>query len=188
MKRRNKIIVTIVLLVAGVLYLDVLVPIYKRCLISDNCRLCGVQKNETTVHLWAFRIQRKVVGPTRTAQTDLYDKYIAEPHQHQWAGGGFGMYTRRIYGGGIHTDGFHNGEYSISQYRLSRELLPAMEMFNDESVEFRREVYRDLIDCKGSKDYARVRQLLNDVRAAPEDARKLYEVYRLEQLDADERQ
>ena len=64
------------------------------------------------------------------------------------------------------------------QYRLSRDVLPMMELFKDETVEFRREAYRDLIECKEPQDYNRVRELLNDMRAKPQDARKLYEMYR----------
>lgn len=176
MSRRNKIIVTLVLFIAGILYLDFLVPIYKKYQKGYNCKLCGMHKSETTIYLWAFRVHRKSVGPTRTDQTDLYDKYIAKPHQHQWAGGGFGRYTRHIYGGGIHADGFHNTEYPIDQYRLSRDLLSVMELFEDESVEFRREVYLNLIECKEPTDYAKVRQLLADIRANPDHARKLYEI------------
>ena len=180
MKRRNKIIITLLLTAGGILYLDALVPIYKKCYKGYNCRLCGAQKSEKTVHLWAFCIQKEFKGPTRTALTDLYDKYIAEPHDHQWTGGGYGRTIRHIYEkGGLHSDGFHGGEYPIYQFWLSRDLLSEMEMFKDETVEFRREVYRHLIECKDRMDYESARQLLKDMRTTPEDARKLYETYRL---------
>lgn len=118
------------------------------------------------------------MGPTRTALTELYDKYIAEPHQHQWSGGGFGRTRKHILGSRIHTDGAHSGQYHLYQNRLTRELLFAMELFKDEPIEFRRKVYRDLIECKDREAYERVRQLLTDMRTTPEGARKLYESYR----------
>lgn len=181
MRRRNKTIIVALCLVAGVFYLDILVPIYKKCQKGSMCRLCGVHKSETTVHLWAFRVHRAITSPTRTAHTDLYDKYIAEPHQHQWCGGGFGTTSRHIWGGGLHLDGLHGGEYPIYQYRLSRDLLAAMELFKDEPIEFRREIFHDLIECKDRQSFERVRQLLKDMQAAPDNARNLYETFRGQQ-------
>lgn len=46
MRRRNRVIITLLCLVAGLFGLDLLVPIYNRYRKGHNCRLCGVHKSE----------------------------------------------------------------------------------------------------------------------------------------------
>lgn len=177
MRRRNKIVIAILSLVAGFFYLDLIVPIHKARYREEKCKFCGVQKSEETFHLWAFRVRREVAGPTRTHETELYDRYIAEPHQHQWLEvidnkSKWNVFDHRAHHR-AHLD------WVVDRHSLHRhELLLAMESFEDEPVEFRREVYRDLIDCKDKMDYDQVRQLLQNMSANPEGARELYEMYK----------
>jgi len=177
MRRRNKIVIAIISLVAGFFYLDLIVPIHKACEKAYDCRLCGAWKSETTFYLWAFRIRKEMEGPQRTWPTELFDKYIAEPHQHEWVECGDHTSKWHIFEERVHLD-WMGSSRPIFHYRLRRELLLAMELFKDEPVEFRREVYRYLIECKDQEDYERVRRLLEDMRADPGNARDLYDTYR----------
>jgi hypothetical protein len=177
MKRRNKIIIAALLLVVGLVGLSVFVPIYIHDHKGYNCRLCASIKGEETIHIWGIPVYRKIERTKKTTYTEIYDKYIAEAHKHQWAGGGFGRYVRYLFTGGIHKDGMHAGGYPFYQPRLIREVLSVMELFDNESIDFRREMYHDLIECKGD-EYEKVQELIEAIRGDPHNGRKLYEIYR----------
>lgn len=176
MKRRSKIIITVLLLMSGLTGLNVFVPIYTNRDIGYNCRLCAATKSEETVHIWGLLVYKTVRDTERTAYTELYDRYIAESHKHQWAGGGWGGYSRYLFTGGIFKDGMHGNGYPLYQSRLTCDALSVMELFEDESVEFRREMYHDLIECKRD-EYEKTRELMDAIRGDPENARMIYEMY-----------
>jgi hypothetical protein len=178
MRWRTKIIIATLCLVVGFFALDVLVPIHKACEKAYDCRLCGAWKSETTFYLWAFRIREEMKGPQGTIHTELFAKYIAEPHQHQWVEYGDHTSRWRVFEHRAHLD-WVGGSHPVFHYRLRSELLLAMELFKDDPVELRREIYHDLIDCSEQEDYEKVRHLLQDMRATPEDARRLYDKCRL---------
>ena len=177
MKRRSKIIIAVLLFVPSFVGLNVFVPIYRHDHKGYNCKLCAANKLEETVHIWGLPIYKKMGSAKRTAYTELYDRYIAETHEHQWAGGGLGRYVRYLFAGGIHKDGIHNTEYSLYQHRLSCDVLSVMALFEDEPLDFRRELYHELIECEEPEDYERVRELIEAIRSDPHNGRKLYEMY-----------
>ena len=179
MKRRNKIIIAVLLLALGFVILSVFVPIYERSMKLNNCGLCGASKSEVTVYIYGIPVNRKRSGIRKNDYTDHYDKYIAEPHEHQWAGGGFATPLTNICGarpkpaGG----GGYGGKYPLYHHQLTRNVLSVMEVFEDEPLEFRRQVFHELIECKKFEDYKRAQKLIEEMHADRKNSRKLYDAY-----------
>jgi len=162
---------------AGLISLSFFVPIFIHDHKGYNCRLCASKQHEETIYIYGIPIYRKMEIPQKTTYTELYDKYITETHEHQWAGGGLGRYVRYLFIGGVHKDGLHNTKYSLFQYRMSCDVLSLMELFENEDLEFRREIYHELIECEDPKDYEKAKQLIEAIRGNPENKRILYEEY-----------
>lgn len=179
MKRRNKIIIAVLLLLPCFVILSVFVPIYERSSKFNNCGLCGASKSEVIIYIYGIPAKRKTSGIRKNEYTDYYDKYIAEPHEHQWVGGGMGTTLKYLFGGRLDKDGGwgYGGKYPLYHYQLTRNVLSVMELFKDEPLEFRRQVFHELIECRKFEDYERVQKLIEEMRADCKNSRKLYDAY-----------
>ena len=179
MKRRNKIIISIVLLIAGFIGLNYYIPIYICYYMGNKCRLCHVTRSEKIIYVYHIPVYRKTSKTQRTDYTDLYDKYIAEPHKHQWSGGGCSRHTKFLFKrGGVRSCGFHSGKYHFLQLKISNELLSLMELLEHESQSFRREIFHGLIECNNPNDYEFISELIEKIRSDPQNACELYEIYK----------
>ncbi len=180
MKRRNKIIIAVLLLALGFVILSVFVPIYERSMKFDNCGLCGANKSEVIIYIYGIPAKRKTSGTQNNEYTDYYDKYIAEPHEHQWAGGGFGTTLKYLFGGRLNKDGGwgYGGKYPLYHHQLTRNVLSVMEVFEDEPLVFRRQVFHELIECKKFEDYKGAQKLIEEMHADRKNSRQRYDAYR----------
>jgi hypothetical protein len=185
MKWRYKIIISLLLLSWAFLILNAYVPVHERLWKSDNCRLCGATKSKRTVYIYRIPVQSKTNGIRNNDFTVLYDKYIAESHEHQWVGGSFGRDVNYLFGSGMHADGgWHYGDkYPIFQYRVTHDVLSVMEVFEHEPVEFRRQAFRELIECTDLEEYGRLKELIEAMRSDSRNNRKLYDAYKQKQTN-----
>ena len=68
----------LVLLVVSALF-----PVCSRDSYSYNCRLCAAYHTRTVNSLFGIPFWRSRTAPMPTPETALYDRFIAQPHEHQ---------------------------------------------------------------------------------------------------------
>ncbi len=136
-------LVTIFVLIAGASQ-----PIRSRHAWGYTCRLCGATWTKKVSYIVGIPVRWTKSKIYRQSCTQLYDEYIAEPHRHQWAGGGHSVDHGNMFGYGGHSDGAHAvPPYPIFQPHLTRIAIYAAADLMDEPAEVRKRVFHEILSC-----------------------------------------
>ncbi len=114
---------------------------------SYTCRVCAASRDTVTTRIFGMPVWSKKSGVESNELTDIYDKYIREQHEHQWAGGSFWQTYGSLRGVGSCRDGVHGVKpYSPLQPRLTRIVLRAVEQVKEWPKEKRISLYYAIRD------------------------------------------
>ena len=136
-----------------------------------TCRFCAATKTKTIIRIAGIAVRQTESPPSRSALREVYDEVIAEPHDHQWAGGQYnGWYGNLLeyksHGHGSHSD----SPYSKYQWFLTRAALHVVSLLSDTPIVFRRQVYRELIDIETEREFDEAMRVYDKTQRDPSSA------------------
>ena len=127
---------------------------------SYTCPVCGAIRNKKVVRVFGIPIWMRRSKVQRQPVTDIYDKYIGQPHEHEWAGGGYSRTVGTLLGPGLHGDGAHTVKpYSPVQPWLTHIALTAVAQVKEWPKEERVDLYYAILDCNDHESFPVVREI-----------------------------
>lgn len=107
-----------------------------------TCRLCAASRSTVTTRIFGVPVWFSRSGVQSNELTDIYDEYIGQRHEHEWAGGSFWRTYGTLRGPAFHRDGVHLVQpYHPIQPRLTRIALRAVEQVKEWPKEKRISLY-----------------------------------------------
>jgi len=165
MKKKNVIWIGVVAILLVVFFF---VPCWRVTNRSYNCVWCGAYKSKRTTSVLAVPVWIRRSGIQRHPVTDLYDKYIGQPHEHEWAGGGYSYTLGTLRGRGLHADGFHTVQpFPTWQPALTRTALMAVAQVADWPKEERIKLFHAILDCTSRESYEDVAEVYKRAEQGP---------------------
>jgi hypothetical protein len=152
MSTKAKISIGIGAILACVLIVLCVVPLWSVEYRGNGCSICGAVKSRKIVRLAGVPIWVRSSGPSTGAWTDAYTRYIGEPHEHQWAGGSIGTkevsFLRTI---------FRDGAYRVPPFpswqgELTRLALGAVAQVGSWPPEQRKQLYHAML-ARNDRDW-----------------------------------
>ena len=136
-----------------------------------TCRFCAATKAKRTTRIAGVVVRHSETPPSRTALREVYDEVIAEPHDHQWAGGPYTGWDGNLLRYKSHGHGSHNdSRYSKYQWFLTRTALCVISLLSDTPIEFRRQVYHGLIEIDNQTEFDEAMRVYDKTRRDPPSA------------------
>jgi len=104
-------------------------------------------------------------GVERNELTDIYDKYIGEQHEHEWAGGSFWETYGTLQGPGSCRDGVNIVKpYHLLQPRLTRIALSAVEQVKEWPREKRTSLYYAIRDFNDLESFPVLKEIFEKAK------------------------
>jgi hypothetical protein len=97
--------------------------------------------------------------------TDIYDKYIGDQHEHEWAGGSFWQTYGTLRGPAFHRDGVNLVQpYHPLQPKLTRIALSAVEQVKEWPKEKRISLYYAIRDFNDLESFPAVKEIFEKAK------------------------
>jgi hypothetical protein len=159
MKKRIAILSVIIVILFGVFSF---IPCWSVSHLSYTCRLCDAHKDKRETRVLGLPVWISRSKLRRSPLTDIYEQYIGEPHNHEWAGGGFGRKTGTIFGPTVYSDGSHAvPPFSHLQPKLTKMALIAVSQVKDWPKEKRIALFHAILDIERTRCYENYENVAN---------------------------
>ena len=132
---------------------------------SYTCRICAASRDTVTTRIFGMPVRSKRSGVESNELTDIYDKYIGEQHEHEWAGGAFWQTYGSLLGAGSCRDGVHGVKpYSLLQPQFTRIALSAVEQVQEWAKERRISLYYAIRDCNDVESLHTIKETFKEAK------------------------
>jgi hypothetical protein len=164
MKKRIILLVFVLVLVVLVL-LGLFVPYVDTTNRGYNCRICGFLKPRRTISILGITVWDTWGNVERNEYTQRYDESIAEPHEHEFANGGYHRDSIYLFGG-IGTGGIHSVKpYPFFQCRLTAIAITAAASLPEAVPAERKALYHAILACTDLNSWKEIDDSWKDICA-----------------------
>lgn len=123
----------------------------------DSCAICGTERETKRSYICGIQTkQGQVVYATDF--TERYDKFVAEPHSHDWMRTAHSRSSGGLWG----YSGVGCGGSTPPRVEVMEMAVSWIDEFERRPIEVRRLVYRRLVECKSPEEVVPMVKLLRD--------------------------